>query len=71
MAFCPSAYDKKVASFLKKSRGSQSYREFAPKLGLTRSVLHRLENQEQSITLAKLDQIAKKLKVPLIKILTD
>jgi transcriptional regulator with XRE-family HTH domain len=57
-----SPYDRKVADFLRKRRGEQTYREFAPKLGMSRSALHRLENLEQSITLAKLHAIAQRLR---------
>lgn len=57
-----SPYDKKVADFLRKRRGEQTYRDFAPKVGVSRSVLHRLENLEQSITLAKLHAIARRLR---------
>jgi hypothetical protein len=39
-----SPYDKKVAEFLRKRRGDQTYRDFAPTLGMSRSALHRLEN---------------------------
>jgi transcriptional regulator with XRE-family HTH domain len=57
-----SRYDEKVAAFLRKRRGSQTYRDFAPTLGMSSSTLHRLENLEQSITLAKLHAIARRLR---------
>jgi transcriptional regulator with XRE-family HTH domain len=57
-----SPYDRKVAEFLRKRRGDQTYRDFAPTLGMSRSALHRLENLEQSITLAKLHAIAQRLR---------
>jgi len=57
-----SPYDQKVAAFLRKKRGDLTYREFAPKLGMTSSTLHRLENMDQSITLAKLHAIAQRLR---------
>jgi transcriptional regulator with XRE-family HTH domain len=57
-----SPYDRIVADFLRARRGKQTYRDFAPKLGISRSVLHRLENMEQSITLAKLHAIAQRLR---------
>jgi transcriptional regulator with XRE-family HTH domain len=46
-----------------------TYRDFAPQLGLSRSTLHRLENLEQSITLAKLHAIAQRLRTSVEKIL--
>jgi len=57
-----SPYDRKVADFLRKRRGEQTYRDFAPKLGMSSSGLHRLENLEQSITLAKLHALAQRLR---------
>jgi len=64
-----SPYDRKVADFLRRRRGNLTYREFAPTLGLTRSTLHRLENLEQSITLAKLHAIAQRLRTSIEEIL--
>ena len=57
-----SPYDKKVAEFLRKRRGEQTYRDFAPQIGMSRSALHRIENLEQSVTLAKLHAIAQRLR---------
>ncbi len=65
----PSPYDERVSKFLREKRGSDTYRDFAPKLGLTRSTLHRLENMEQSITLAKLHAIALRLRTSVEEIL--
>jgi len=67
----PSPQDQRVAAFLKNRRGDKTYREFAPKIGLTRSTLHRLENLEQSITLAKLHAIAQRLRTTVERILGD
>jgi transcriptional regulator with XRE-family HTH domain len=58
----PSTFDKKLALFLRKKRGEMPYRDFARKLGIHRSTLHRLEHSEQSITLAKLELIMRRLK---------
>lgn len=65
----PSPYDHKIAEFLRKRRGKQTYRDFAPKLGMSRSTLHRLENLEQSITIAKLHAIALRLRTSIEEIL--
>jgi DNA-binding Xre family transcriptional regulator len=65
-----SQYDAKVAAFLRRRRGSLTYREFAPTLGMSSSKLHRLENLEQSITLAKLAAIAERLRTSVDEILS-
>jgi transcriptional regulator with XRE-family HTH domain len=57
-----STFDRKLALFLRKKRGAIPYRNFARKLGIHRSTLHRLEHFEQSITLAKLELIMRRLK---------
>jgi hypothetical protein len=57
--------DQKLAIFLKKTRGEQSYADFSKKTGLTPSTLFRLENRQQSITLGRLEQVMAKLKVSL------
>jgi len=57
--------DQKLAAFLKKTRGEQSYADFSKKTGLTPSTLFRLEHTEQSITLRRLEQVMAKLKVGL------
>jgi transcriptional regulator with XRE-family HTH domain len=61
----PSALDKKLAQFLRKQRGEQTYVQFSRKLGLPRSTIFRLENCEQSVTLGRLQQIMDRLKVKL------
>jgi transcriptional regulator with XRE-family HTH domain len=63
-------YDQKVAAFLRRKRGEMTYRAFAPKLGMTSSTLHRLENLDQSITLAKLHAIAQRLRTSVDEILS-
>jgi len=65
-----SPYDERVAVFLRQRRGDQTYRQFAPKLGLSSSTLHRLENMEQSITLAKLHAVAQRMRVSIEDILS-
>jgi transcriptional regulator with XRE-family HTH domain len=61
----PSALDKKLAAFLRKQRGEQTYTQFSKKLGFPRSTVFRLENGEQSITLGRLQQIMDRLKCSL------
>jgi len=53
---------KKLGSFLRKKRGKLSYQQFAEKVGLSDSSLHRLEKGEQNVTLESLEQLAKKLR---------
>jgi DNA-binding Xre family transcriptional regulator len=65
-----SPYDERVAAFLRQRRGDQTYRQFAPKLGMSSSTLHRLENMEQSITLAKLHAVAQRMRVNIEDILS-
>jgi len=55
-------FDRKLALFLRKTRGDMPYRDFARKLGIHRSTLHRLEHSEQSLTLTKLELIMRRLK---------
>jgi transcriptional regulator with XRE-family HTH domain len=61
----PSHLDKKLAAFLKKQRGAMSFAAFSKKTGFSPSMLFRLENCEQSITLGRLQQLMERLKVNL------
>lgn len=61
----PSPLDKKLAAFLKKQRGEMSFAVFSKKVGFSPSMLFRLENCEQSITLGRLQQIMDRLKCSL------
>ncbi len=55
--------DKKLAAFLKRQRGEMTYAVFAKKTGLSPSMLFRLEQCQQSITLGRLQQLMDRLKV--------
>jgi transcriptional regulator with XRE-family HTH domain len=57
--------DRQLGAFLRKKRGERTYAEFARKLGLPPSTLHRIENGQQSITLGKLEQIMRRLRCSL------
>jgi hypothetical protein len=59
----PTALDRKLSEFLKKRRGEMSYAQFSKITGFTASSLFRLENCEQSITLGRLHDLLKRLKV--------
>jgi len=54
-------YDRLLSEYLRKTRGDQTVRAFARKIGLTHGTLHRIENLQQSLTLGKLGQIMEKL----------
>jgi transcriptional regulator with XRE-family HTH domain len=57
--------DRQLARYLRKARGSLSYSDFAKKVGVSYTTLHRIERGEQHITLDKLETILGKLKVKL------
>jgi len=59
----PSSLDKKLARFLKEQRGDMPFAQFSKKTGFSPSMLFRLENCEQSITLGRLQQLMDRLKV--------
>jgi transcriptional regulator with XRE-family HTH domain len=50
-----------LGAFLRKRRGERTYADFARRLGLPQSTLHRLEQGAQSITLRRLQIIMKRL----------
>jgi transcriptional regulator with XRE-family HTH domain len=54
-------YDRLLSEYLRKTRGDQTVRAFARKVGLTHGTLHRIENLQQSLTIGKLGQIMEKL----------
>ena len=64
----PSALDKHLGTFLRKTRGDMTFAEFSRKTGLPPSTLHRLESAEQSITLGRLQQLMVRLRVRLADI---
>jgi transcriptional regulator with XRE-family HTH domain len=54
-------YDRLLSEYLRKTRGNQTVRAFARKIGLTHGTLHRIENLQQSLTVGKLGHIMEKL----------
>ncbi len=52
---------KQLGSFLRKKRGDLTYAQFAKKVGLSDSTLHRMELGEQNVTLKTLEQLAEQL----------
>ncbi len=57
----PESLDQKLARFLRQQRGTQTFAQFARKLGVGESTLHRIENGQQSVTLRALGQILRAL----------
>ncbi len=58
-------YDRQLARYLRKARGSLSYADFAKKVGVSHTTLHRIERGEHHITLDKLETILVRLKATL------
>jgi transcriptional regulator with XRE-family HTH domain len=59
------SFDQQFARFLRRQRGDLTYSQFARKLGIAPSTLFRLEHASQSVTLGKLEEILKRLKLPI------
>ena len=57
------SFDQQFARFLRKQRGDLTYSQFARKLGIAASTLFRLEHATQSVTLGKMEEILKRLKL--------
>lgn len=57
--------DRDFARFMRKARGGLSYAEFAKRVGVSHTTLHRLERGEHHITLNKLETILSRLKIQL------
>lgn len=58
----PESLDQKLARFVRLQRGTQTFSQFARKLGVSESTLHRIENGHGSTTLRLLQQILKILR---------
>ena len=54
--------ERQFAVFIRKQRGERPYRDFARKLGISKSSLARLEMGEESITLKRLNLVLNRLK---------
>ena len=57
--------DREFARYLRRARGALSYADFAKKVGVSHTTLHRIERGEHHITLNKLETILGRLKVKL------
>ena len=64
-------FDRQLAAYLRKARGSLSYAGFARKVGVSHTTLHRIERGEQHITLDKLQTILDRLKIKLRDVFPD
>jgi transcriptional regulator with XRE-family HTH domain len=58
-------FDRQLAKFLRKERGSLSYARFAKRVGLSHQTLFRIEHGEHHLTLNKLETVLDKLKIRL------
>ena len=52
----------RLAETLRKKRGDMTEREFARKIGLSKTTLHRIENCEQNVTIDTLEKLCKSFK---------
>ncbi len=60
-----------LGSFLRKQRGDLTYAQFARKVGISDSTLHRLEMGQQNVTLKTIEQITARLKCKVSDIFQD
>ena len=58
-------FDRRLARYLRKARGSLSYADFAKKVGVSHTTLHRIQHGEHHLTLDKLETILVRLKATL------
>jgi transcriptional regulator with XRE-family HTH domain len=67
----PISYEMQLANYLRKARADETFRAFAKKSGISASSLQRLEQAEQNVTLRTVQQITRRLGVPLADIFKD
>jgi DNA-binding Xre family transcriptional regulator len=60
-----------LGSFLRKRRGKLTYAQFAKKVGLSDSTLHRLEMADQNVTLKTLELLSERLKCKVSEMLGE
>ncbi len=60
-----------LGSFLRKKRGKLTYAQFAKKVGLSDSTLHRLEMADQNVTLKTLEHLSQRLKCKVSEMLGE
>lgn len=54
---------KQLGSFLKNARGDSTFAQFEKRMGISASTLHRIELEQQNVTIDTLEQIMDRLKV--------
>lgn len=50
---------KRLAAFLRQQRGTRTEREFARRIGLSKSTLSRLQSAEQNVTIDTLEHLCR------------
>lgn len=63
--------DRQLAKFLRRRRGSLSYADFARRVGVSYTTLHRIERGEHHLTLNKLETILNRLNIKLKDVFPD
>ena len=63
--------DAQLAKYLRQKRGDLSYALFAKKVGISATMIHKLETGDRHITLRKLETVMAKLKIKLGDIFPD
>lgn len=53
---------QRLGKYLRKRRGSLTYEQFARKVGISKSILQRMELGQKNVTLVTLGQLLKQLK---------
>lgn len=62
---------KQLASFLKKQRGESTFAQFEKRMGISASTLHRIELEQQNVTLDTLEHIMDRLKISVADIFME
>jgi transcriptional regulator with XRE-family HTH domain len=62
---------KQLGAFLRGKRGRLTYAQFAKRMGISDSTLHRLEMGDQNVTLKTLEHIARRLRCRMADIFPD
>jgi len=63
--------DRQLARYLRRARGSLSYADFAKKVGVSHTTIHRIERGEHHLTLGKLETILGRLRIKLKDVFPD
>ena len=63
--------DRQLARYLRRARGSLSYADFAKRVGVSHTTIHRIERGEHHVTLSKLETILARLRIKLKDVFPD